>query len=452
MNEDKILQSVAITLIVYLHLSCIFLIVFPWYFLSSSSPRFPYELSESTFRGPSDLSPWEWLSFLFLMLFLNGIMVLVYWMYYLSSTVGPGAVPQNYVPDAVSRNAVVPSSEDSLSRKNLLNSSSLVVQRKRSSNKLYRYCKKCRLYKPPRSHHCSACGTCVLRMDHHCPWIGSCVGFFNHGHFFRFILWTCAASYSFMTVCIYKFAVMLEVYELIPLSDENGRWQLFQVMINLFNIVLLAIIGVALTVMAVQHFLGFIKNMTLIERLEMDEVASRIEYLKKRRDPLAVSLMSRKIYPYDLGPWRNLAAFMGSTYFFRWILPYPMEGDGLTFEVSDWVVESASKATSDGKQFFVEWPPKLDPEYENLDSTDSVYEQDEDGYVIPNVQYPLQTLPSSRSTGLASTHTFPHRDNKSVDSYLRRTAQLQRSKSNYVRNTSSTSLSSSNFNTSTSKK
>ena len=31
-----------------------------------------------------------------------------------------------------------------------------------------RYCTKCRAYKPQRSHHCSVCGRCVLKMDHHC--------------------------------------------------------------------------------------------------------------------------------------------------------------------------------------------------------------------------------------------------------------------------------------------
>ncbi|KMQ92419.1 palmitoyltransferase zdhhc2 [Lasius niger] len=33
-----------------------------------------------------------------------------------------------------------------------------------------RFCEKCQLIKPDRAHHCSVCGTCVLKMDHHCPW------------------------------------------------------------------------------------------------------------------------------------------------------------------------------------------------------------------------------------------------------------------------------------------
>lgn len=37
-----------------------------------------------------------------------------------------------------------------------------------------RWCRHCRSLKPPRSHHCSVCGSCVLKMDHHCPWVGNC--------------------------------------------------------------------------------------------------------------------------------------------------------------------------------------------------------------------------------------------------------------------------------------
>lgn len=30
-------------------------------------------------------------------------------------------------------------------------------------------CVKCNCFKPPRAHHCSECGRCIIKMDHHCP-------------------------------------------------------------------------------------------------------------------------------------------------------------------------------------------------------------------------------------------------------------------------------------------
>lgn len=55
---------------------------------------------------------------------------------------------------------------------------------------LLSYCKSCRGYKAPRSHHCVICGRCVLKMDHHCPWLNSCIGHKNHTYFVYFLITT----------------------------------------------------------------------------------------------------------------------------------------------------------------------------------------------------------------------------------------------------------------------
>lgn len=59
----------------------------------------------------------------------------------------------------------------------------------------YQYCERCQIVKPPRSHHCSICNECVMRMDHHCPWVGNCVGLLNHKYFCLFLIYASLGAF-----------------------------------------------------------------------------------------------------------------------------------------------------------------------------------------------------------------------------------------------------------------
>ncbi|XP_066587516.1 palmitoyltransferase ZDHHC2 isoform X2 [Prorops nasuta] len=78
-----------------------------------------------------------------------------------------------------------------------------------------RLCDKCQLIKPDRAHHCSVCGTCILKMDHHCPWINNCVGFHNYKFFMLFL------GYALL-YCIFITATSLQYFILFWKGELAG--------------------------------------------------------------------------------------------------------------------------------------------------------------------------------------------------------------------------------------
>jgi hypothetical protein len=77
---------------------------------------------------------------------------------------------------------------------------------KRRRGRGIRRCRKCQNnYKPPRAHHDSVTGRCIVKFDHFCPWVGNAVGALNHKFFFLFILYTCMTSLISILLLMIRF-------------------------------------------------------------------------------------------------------------------------------------------------------------------------------------------------------------------------------------------------------
>lgn len=149
------------------------------------------------------LGRWSSQSSLAILVPLNVIIILIYYNYYLAVTTDPGRIPVDWVSSKTKAAYIwllfwLAICGDQTPPSTLL----VPTNNHRRAQGITgpRYCKGCRTYKPPRSHHCKHCNRCVLKMDHHCPWISNCVGHGNYPHFLRFIFYVNAGCLYILTL------------------------------------------------------------------------------------------------------------------------------------------------------------------------------------------------------------------------------------------------------------
>ncbi|KAF9589260.1 hypothetical protein IFM89_022178 [Coptis chinensis] len=90
------------------------------------------------------------------------------------SAIDPGIIPRN---DKISVDGVG-SSDGSDSKRVRVNGVEVKLK----------FCRICKIFRPPRSCHCAICDNCVEKFDHHCPWIGQCIGQRNYRFYLMFVL------------------------------------------------------------------------------------------------------------------------------------------------------------------------------------------------------------------------------------------------------------------------
>ncbi|XP_072966763.1 probable protein S-acyltransferase 15 [Typha angustifolia] len=177
-----------------------------------------------------------------------------------------------------------------------------------------RYCGKCRLYKPPRSHHCRVCKRCVLKMDHHCVWISNCVGYGNYKPFIIFVFH--AAIASIYSMVIFTCDIFQKDHHFDGMSPK-----LFYISFGSIVVFLSLTLGSLLC----WHLYLLAHNLTTIEYRE----AVRAMWLAKKTG-------QNYRHPFDLGVYNNLALILGPN-MLKWLCPIAMSHlrDGTQFPISN---------------------------------------------------------------------------------------------------------------------
>ncbi|KAL7342987.1 zf-DHHC-domain-containing protein [Rhodotorula toruloides] len=224
----------------------------------------------------------------------NALLALVFLNYGLTARTDPGTVPQGWEPDW-----------------RLVEAGQVEVNKRTGGP---RFCRTCRVYKPPRAHHCRQCGRCILRMDHHCPWVNNCVGHHNYAHFLRFLFFVdVACSYHLWMISTRAFQSLA----------FSGNPTTTQVVLLILNYTACLPVLIAVGIFSLLQFWSLFTNTTTIESWEKDRAAS----LKRR------GKIREYKYPYHLTYLQNIQSVLGKNPLF-WCWPQPTPGDGLAYPIA----------------------------------------------------------------------------------------------------------------------
>ncbi|CAJ0834210.1 553_t:CDS:2 [Entrophospora sp. SA101] len=190
----------------------------------------------------------------------NIMVVMIFWNYYLTCTTDPGGVPKDWKPKENQENIEI-----------------------RRTTRTPRFCRTCNAYKPPRTHHCRTC-----------PWTNNCVGYFNYGHFIRFVFWYGREPSSSEIVFL-----VLNYTAVIPVLFSVG-------------------------ILSMYHFYCMLSNTTTIENWEKDKVLMMVRKGK----------IKEVVFPYDVGVLANLQSVLGNNILF-WCYPQQTIGSGIKFPISN---------------------------------------------------------------------------------------------------------------------
>lgn len=181
------------------------------------------------------------------------------------------------------------------------------------------FCKKCEKERPERSHHCSTCKQCVLKMDHHCPWIANCVGYNNQKAFYLFLFYATVGD-------LIAFICLLEkiIYDpsfirmfFFPSRRVNleGKYMIFEVLYVVKD-PLLIIVGMILSC-AMTLAIGILFTyQSYLMRYNMTSIESSM-YSEKSKNPYyfkSIIISFKSVLGMNIGYEWFLPGFKPNTY------------------------------------------------------------------------------------------------------------------------------------------
>eukprot|EP01101_Sappina_pedata_P000175 TRINITY_DN1017_c0_g1_i1.p1 TRINITY_DN1017_c0_g1~~TRINITY_DN1017_c0_g1_i1.p1 ORF type:complete len:269 (+),score=56.84 TRINITY_DN1017_c0_g1_i1:468-1274(+) len=186
-----------------------------------------------------------------------------------------------------------------------------------------KFCQMCQLYKPERSHHCSRCKRCVLKMDHHCPWVNNCVGWRNMKSFL--LLCSYGSLLGFATTVTTIVHISVDTSYVFSVAHIDVALQLIFVMV--FG----ALVGVVMMSFVSNHYFLMFKNMTSLEYWRAKQRLNELlgittDSFASRWCPMCTSNLD---HTYNLGKWKNFKLVFGKNPLL-WPIPIPTyTGDGI---------------------------------------------------------------------------------------------------------------------------
>ncbi|XP_023302546.2 palmitoyltransferase ZDHHC15B isoform X2 [Lucilia cuprina] len=242
------------------------------------------------------------------LIFYHIICVLFFWSYWSTVFTPVGTVPSNWrIPESEIERLFRAESQEQQKRI-LENFAKDLPVTNRTLNGSVRFCDKCKIIKPDRAHHCSVCGTCVLKMDHHCPWVNNCVNFTNYKFFVLFL------GYALL-YCLYVSLTSLEYFIRFwrgELTSGMGR----------FHILFLFFVSIMFAISLVSLF-GYHIYLVLMNRTTLEAFRAPI-----------FRIGGADKNGFNLGKYANFQEVFGDNWKL-WFLPvYTSMGDGRQYPTS----------------------------------------------------------------------------------------------------------------------